>query len=246
MRYAPALELQRALHEQVVQGRHDRQAAEPSAAPDGGGLPWPLLLVEHSPSVITISRRAGARDHLTATPELLAKLGVEVAETDRGGDITWHGPGQLVAYPIVDIQALGIGIHAYIRALEEAIIRTCAAFGVAAHREPGATGVWCGTPGPAARKVAAIGVRVSRWVTMHGLALNVQPDLSQFGLIVPCGLHDRAVTSMRRELGDACPSMELAKKTLAEALDGALGEASAAARAGATRPSGPAPSSLPR
>jgi len=224
MRYADALALQRELHAQVVQ--------------QGAAGPWPLLLVEHSPPVITVSRRAGSRDHLTATPERLAELGVEVAETDRGGDITWHGPGQLVAYPIVHLQALGLGIHGYIRALEDAAMRVCATYGLHTHREEGATGVWCGAPGPASRKVCAIGVRVSRWVTMHGLALNVCPDLSHFELIVPCGLHGRPVTSLQRELGPRCPTMGDARSALAEALDSALGEASQAAMAArsATRP----------
>lgn len=212
MAYAAALEMQRAEHQRVV---------------DAGVVPgpWPLLLVEHLPPVITVSRRAGSREHLIASEELLAARGVQVCETDRGGDITWHGPGQLVAYPIVNLQALGLGIHAYIRALEVAAIRTCAQFGLTCHQEPGVTGVWCGAPGAGARKVCAIGVRVSRWVTMHGLALNVAPDLSYFDLIVPCGLHDRQVTSLQRECGARCPSMHAAKSALAEALSGALGEA---------------------
>jgi lipoate-protein ligase B len=226
MPYGPALDLQRSVHAGVVEARQRGDARGP----------WPLLLVEHAPPVITVSRRAGAREHLLATPETLERLGVQVAETDRGGDITWHGPGQVVAYPIVDLQALGLGIHAYIRALEEAAIRTCARFGVAAHREEGATGVWCGGAGPGARKICAIGVRVSRWVAMHGLALNVRPDLAHFGLIVPCGLHGRAVTSLEREAPAACPDMATARAALAEALDAALAEAAA------TRPSGPVPS----
>jgi lipoyl(octanoyl) transferase len=132
-----------------------------------------------------------------------------------------------VAYPIVDLQRLGLGIHAYIRAVEDAIIGTCGALGIPAHREEGATGVWTGEPGPGARKVAAIGVRVSRWVTMHGLALNVAPDLRQFGLIVPCGLHGRAVTSVADELGrrgaeGRVPGMDEAKAVLAARLAAAL------------------------
>jgi len=216
--YAEALALQRARHAVVVAGR-------------SAGAPFPLLILEHDPPVVTVTRRVGAREHLVATPESLARAGVEVHETDRGGDITYHGPGQLVAYPIVDLQRLGIGIHAYIRALEEAIIRSCAHFGVPCHREEGATGVWAGDPGPRARKIAAIGVRVSRWVTMHGLALNVAPQMEHFALIVPCGLHDRALTSLRQELGEGAPAMDAVKKSLAEQLMRALGEASAAAAA---------------
>ncbi len=206
--YSAALEVQRREHAHMVETRPVRG-------------PWPLLLVEHSPPVITVSRRAGARANLTATEQTLARLGVQVCETDRGGDITWHGPGQLVAYPIVDLQRLGLGIHAYIRALERAAMSACAQWGLACHVEPGVTGVWCGEP---SRKICAIGVRVSRWVTMHGLALNVRPDLSHFDLIVPCGLHGRQVTSVWRELGDQGPSMEEAKTTLAKALDRELGQ----------------------
>lgn len=230
MAYGPALELQRAVHAGVVEARGRGQTHGP----------WPLLLVEHAPPVITVSRRAGALANLVASPETLARMGVEVAETDRGGDITWHGPGQLVAYPIVDLQALGLGIHAYIRVLEDAAIRTCAGFGVEAHREPGATGVWCGAEGTAARKICAIGVRVSRWVAMHGLALNVRPDLAHFDLIVPCGLHGRAVTSLEREAPSQVPDMEAARRAMAVALEAALSDA--VASAAATRPSGQVPS----
>ena len=223
MPYAAALAVQRDRHEAMVAAR----AESP---------PHRILLVEHDPPVVTVTRRQGARDHVLASPEQLARAGVELHETDRGGDVTWHGPGQLVAYPIVDLQRLGIGIHAYIRALEEAIIGTCGAWGVEAHREEGATGVWTGGPGAGARKVAAIGVRVSRWVTMHGLALNVCPDLAQFGLIVPCGLHGRPVTSIaaeRARRGDAMvPGMDDARRELVPRLVASL-----------TRPSATVPSS---
>lgn len=219
MGYEAALEVQRQAHARAVEAG----ASAPAMT---------LLLVEHVPPVITVSRRPEARAHLTATPEQLAAMGVEVCQTDRGGDITWHGPGQLVAYPIVHLQGLGLGVHTYIRALEEAAIQTCAAFGVPAHREASATGVWCGPQGASARKICAIGVRVSRWVTMHGLALNVAPDMRHWGLIVPCGLVGRPVTSLALERPDAPPSMAEAKTELARALQAAL-----------TRPSGSAPSS---
>lgn len=207
MEYGQALELQRVHHQRVVDAKH---------APG----PWPLLLVEHVPPVITVSRRPGAREHLTASPETLERMGVQVSETDRGGDITWHGPGQLVAYPIVDLHVLRLGIHAYIRTLERAVVDACHTWGVECHTEQGVTGVWCGAP---ARKICAIGVRVSRWATMHGLALNVRPDLAHFGLIVPCGLHGRTATSLHEVLGDRCPSMDEAKRVLAQALDEAIG-----------------------
>jgi len=221
MPYGLALEAQRAVHARVLAGR------------DTAG-PHVVLVVEH-PATVTVTKRPDAPAHVLASAEALAAAGVERCETDRGGDVTYHGPGQAVIYPIVDLQRLGIGIHAYIRALEEAAIRTCAAFGVAAHREPGATGVWAGDPSAGAagtRKIAAIGVRVSRGVSMHGLALNVRPDLAHFGLIVPCGLHGRQVTSLERELGPRCPPFGEAAGRLASEACSAL----AAAARPVTRP----------
>ncbi len=197
-----------------------------------------LLLLEHDP-VITVSRRPDARKHLLATPELLATHGVTVAETDRGGDITYHGPGQLVGYPIIDLKRVGgqagLGLHDYMRLLERAVIATCGAFGVRAHRDVCATGVWVGGGEEQAAdacadgetnaggigggaKICAMGVRVKRWVTMHGLALNVTTNLEHFSLIVPCGLAGRPVTSLERELGDESPSMDAVKAGLAEEL----------------------------
>ncbi len=182
-----------------------------------------ILFVEHVPPVITVSRRPGAAAHLLATPTQLAAYGVVVEETDRGGDITYHGPGQLVAYPIIDLASLGLGLHDYMRLLEQAVIDTCAAFGVAAHRDCGATGVWVGES-PAA-KVCALGVRVKRWITMHGLALNVTTNLEHFGLIVPCGLAGRPVTSLQRLLGPACPTMDRVAGELESQLRSVLGAA---------------------
>jgi len=170
-----------------------------------------LLLLEHDPPVVTITKRPGAADHLIATEEQLALAGVEVCKTDRGGDITYHGPGQLVAYPILDLNMLGLNLHAYMRFLEEIVIAVCSSFGVEAQRDTGATGVWVGDA-----KICALGVRVRRWVTTHGLALNVSTNLDHFGLIVPCGLAGRPVTSLSRELGDRCPTMPEVKHRLAE------------------------------
>jgi lipoate-protein ligase B len=213
--YGAALELQRAHHAEVLAGRAGETAHR-------------VLLVEHPPT-ITVTRRPDAAEHVLAGAEALAAAGVERCETDRGGDVTYHGPGQAVVYPIVDLQRLGLGIHAYIRALEEAAIAACGAWGLECGREQGATGVWTSpAAGRPARKVAAIGVRVSRGVTMHGMALNVAPDLSHFALIVPCGLHGRDVTSMRAELGDACPSPAEAGRRLAEEVVRAVLAASAA------------------
>jgi lipoyl(octanoyl) transferase len=215
VRYGPALEAQRAHHAEVLAGREARCAHR-------------VLLVEHPPT-ITVTRRPDAAAHVLAGADALAAAGVERCETDRGGDVTYHGPGQAVVYPIVDLQRLRLGIHAYIRALEQAAIDTCAAWGLACGREEGATGVWTrAVRGRPARKVAAIGVRVSRGVTMHGMALNVAPDLSHFSLIVPCGLHGREVTSMRAELGEACPSPDEAGGRLADAVVRAVLAASAA------------------
>jgi lipoyl(octanoyl) transferase len=199
--YDEALAVQRALHDRVV------------AARDGGPAePMHLLVLEHD-AVITVSRRPGAAANLLATPDMLSRAGVAVRETDRGGDITYHGPGQLVAYAIFDLNRLGIGIHGHMRLLEEIVLGTLAAFGITGERDAGATGVWVG-PAPL-RKICALGVRASRYVTMHGLALNVAPDLAHFNLIVPCGLAGRPVTSMAAELGASCPGFGAVRDELA-------------------------------
>ena len=160
-----------------------------------------LLLLEH-PAVITLGVRTRSdRSHVLATPEALAARGVGVYETGRGGDVTYHGPGQLVGYPIIDLKPDRCDVHRYVRDLEEGLIRAVAEFGISAARVPGLTGIWVGDA-----KLAAIGVRISRWVTSHGFALNVNTDLSNFQLIVPCGITDKDVTSMERLLGH---SMEM-------------------------------------
>jgi lipoyl(octanoyl) transferase len=159
-----------------------------------------------------------------ASTAQLDRLGVEVAPTDRGGDITYHGPGQLVAYPILDLNLLGLRLHEYMRTLEEAVIGVCAGFGVDAIRDTSATGVWIPDErGAPSRKIGAMGVRVKRWVSMHGLALNVSTDLTHFDLIVPCGLPGRPVTSLARELGDGAPSMAQVKSSLVAHLDRVFG-----------------------
>ena len=186
-----------------------------SAAPEIGRI----LFVEHDP-VITISRRPGARNHLLASPETLARLGVRLAETDRGGDITYHGPGQLVVYPILDLNALNLGLHAYMRLLESAVIDACAHWGIPGQRDPSATGVWVDRAGTTS-KIAAMGVRVQKWVSMHGLAINIDPDMSHFNLIVPCGLAGRTVTSARAELTGSDrppPTMDEARRVLEQHL----------------------------
>lgn len=190
-------------------------ASRDSAAPILGVI----LLVEHDP-VITVSRRAGAEANVIATSDALRVAGVDVQSTDRGGDVTYHGPGQLVAYPIVDLNAHGLRIIDYIRLLEGAIVDTLSKLGVKARTDPAATGVWtaAGAHAQPDAKIAAIGVRVRQWVSMHGLSLNVDPDMRHFNLIVPCGLHGRAVTSLRQVLGERCPSLGDIKPILAGAL----------------------------
>ena len=158
-----------------------------------GSLPDVLVLMEH-PHTYTLGRRGKGSDVLVGE-ETLERLGVGVFRVDRGGEVTYHGPGQVVGYPIVDLRPMG-GPVRYVRALEELLIDTLGEFGLDAGREPGLTGVWVGR-----EKIAAIGIRVSRGITTHGFALNVNPDLSYFGHIVPCGIHDRGVTSMERLLG---------------------------------------------
>lgn len=170
-----------------------------------------LLLLEHTP-VITLGRNAKAAN-IIAAPELLARRRVEVFESDRGGDVTFHGPGQLVVYPIFDLRAFPsseenrktLGAIEYVRRLEEVLIRTCGSFKIPTKRIPGLTGVW--TEGADESKIAALGVHISRGVTSHGLALNVTTDLSFFNLIIPCGITSKPVTSMAKELGQV-PSME--------------------------------------
>jgi len=177
--YKPTLELQQRLVAKV-QARSD---------------PSHLLLVEHDPPVITLGRRGGTR-HVLADPERLAAAGVEIVKVSRGGDVTWHGPGQLVAYPILRLDTRRLTLRAYVQRLEQAVIDTLARLGIAAGRRDGLVGVWVGR-----EKIAAIGVAVSRWVTYHGFALNVATDLSHFALIVPCGLAGKAVTSLSKCLG---------------------------------------------
>ncbi len=201
------------------------------AARDAGRpVPGTVILVEHDP-VITVSNRPSARDNLLATPEMLARAGVSVARTDRGGDITYHGPGQLVVYLILDLNLLNLGLHEYMRLLESAVIDACAAFGVGADREEKATGVWVTLPANGGvAKVAAMGVRVKRWVSMHGLALNVTTNLEHFDLINPCGL-GRPVTSLSRLLGEACPGMAEVKRVLSTNLERRIEAAFASAAA---------------
>ena len=185
----------------IIQRKIDRR--DTADEEDLASFPLPtsrLLFVEH-PHVLTLGK-SGDANNVLVNPARLAELGVDYFPINRGGDITYHGPGQLVAYPIIDLDQFFTDIHKYLRALEEAVIRTCAELKIEAGRIEGLTGVWVGVEnGKAARKICAFGVKSSRWVTMHGLALNVDSDLNFFDLIVPCGITDRGVTSISKELG---------------------------------------------
>lgn len=169
---------------------------ETAAAVRAGTAPETLFLLEHPP-VVTMGRRATA-DHVLLPPETLAARGVELVETDRGGDVTFHGPGQVVGYPILDLRRRGLGPHTYLRFLEATLTGVLATYGIEAFRDPEHTGVWTSQG-----KIAAMGIRVSGGVSLHGFALNANTDLSWFGLIVPCGIRGRAVASMDRILGRA-------------------------------------------
>ena len=181
--YGDGLELQRTLVEERRAGR----------------IPDLLLLLQH-PQVITLGVRRESRSHIVADDARLAELGIAVHDTGRGGDVTYHGPGQIVAYPIMDLRPDRCDVHRYVRDLEEVMIRVCADHGVRAGRVPGLTGAWVG-----ADKIGAIGVRISRWITSHGFAFNVDTDLSRFHLIVPCGITDRGITSLARVAGRDVP-----------------------------------------
>lgn len=181
-----------------------------------GEIPDTLFLVEH-PHVITLGSSSHP-EHVLVDADERARRGIELFDTGRGGDVTYHGPGQLVAYPILDLKPDRKDLHAYLRDLEGVVIDVVTSYGVAAERSEGQTGVW--TPGG---KIAAIGVRVSSgWITSHGLALNVRTDLSYFGTIVPCGIADREVTSLERELGREVP-MDDVRGALVDAFCGRFG-----------------------
>ena len=196
--YADGLEIQKTLVEQ-------RKA---------GAIPDQLLLLEHPP-VITLGVKArNDRSHIVASSVALEAEGVDVFETGRGGDVTYHGPGQLVGYPILDLKPDRCDVHRYVRDLEEVMIRMAAAFGIAAGRIEGLTGAWVGQ-----EKLAAIGVRIARWVTSHGFAFNVNTTLEHFNFIVPCGISDKGVTSLERLLGQPVSMDEVAEVCIQEFRD---------------------------
>lgn len=169
-----------------------------------------LLFVEH-PHVYTLGK-SGDLSNLLLNEKQLAAKGATFYKSNRGGDITYHGPGQIVGYPIFDLENFFTDIHKYLRYLEEAIILTLKEYGLNAERSKGETGVWFDTETPFARKICALGVRCSRWVSMHGFALNVNVDLGYFDHIIPCGIKGKAVTSMEAELGRKIPETEVKQK----------------------------------
>ena len=196
--YGEALQLQRELVEERRAGR----------------VPDLLLLLQH-PAVITLGVKGdGGRSNVLATAERLMELGIDVSETGRGGDVTYHGPGQIVGYPILDLKPDRCDVHRYVRDLEEVMIRVCADYGVHAGRISGLTGAWIGD-----EKVGAIGVRISRWITSHGFAFNVTTDLADFQLIVPCGIVDHGVTSLEKATGRSLSLSEVEARVITRFAD---------------------------
>ncbi len=196
--YRPTWALQKAIKERLVQAKRAQEV-----------LPHILLLLEHPP-VFTLGK-SGNASHLMLEQGALGAIGAEFHRIDRGGDITFHGPGQLVGYFLLDLNRIFRDLHRYMRALEEIVIRTLADYCVAASRIQGRTGVWVGNPG-CERKICALGIRSSRWVTMHGIAFNLNTDLSFYRHIVPCGIADRGVTSLAQELGHPCDEDEVRRR----------------------------------
>lgn len=206
MDYKECWDLQQSLFDASVARKSAGSSPVPGIGnnPDNAGT---ILLVEHPP-VYTLGK-SGHAENLLVAREALEAMGARFFHIDRGGDITFHGPGQLVCYPILDLERIGIGLREYIDTLEEAVIRTVAEYGIAAGRIAGASGVWIDPEGRRPRKICAIGVRSSRFITMHGFALNVSTDLRYFGYINPCGFSDREATSIRRETGREVPMQEV-------------------------------------
>jgi lipoyl(octanoyl) transferase len=208
--YAPTWDLQKQVQARLIAAKRQ----DPPAA-----VPHVVLLVEHPP-VYTLGK-SGDASNLLLSKERLAARGARFFHVDRGGDITFHGPGQLVGYPVLDLDRFFTDIHRYMRLLEEILIRTCAAYGVQAGRVAGRTGVWIGpdAAGPE-RKIAALGIRCSRWVTMHGFAFNLNTDLSFFDHIIPCGITDRGVTSLAREQGRPVDEADVRARLIRHFVDG--------------------------
>ena len=210
--YAEALAMQRAL---VEERRADR-------------IPDLLLLLQHPPVITLGVKGDGGRSNIVATQEHLAALGIDVSETGRGGDVTYHGPGQIVGYPILDLRPDRCDVHRYVRDVEDVMIRVCADYGVTAGRIKGKTGAWIGD-----EKIGAIGVRISRWITSHGFAFNVSTDLDHFKLIVPCGISDGGVTSLEQIAGRRIPIAEVENALVSQVCEVLARDEAVTARQGA-------------
>lgn len=203
--YREAWDIQLHAHERVLAGAEEE-----------------VLFVQHPP-VITFGRRAeDSAKHLVASRDLLSNMGVEVVESDRGGDITFHGPGQLVCYPIIHLARHRLSVGGYVKMLEHMVIRALKSFNISTHLEPEAIGVWTDTTPP--KKICALGVRIKRGVSLHGIALNVTTDLRYFNLIVPCGLNGRPVTSISEILGEQTPPMNIVQAAIRSALVASIEE----------------------
>ena len=226
MGYSECWDLQRSLFDRALNAKRNggakeggEEAAQSAAsvaedkANDLGAYEagW-LLLVEHNP-VYTLGK-SGKSENMLVSEEYLRSIGTEFFHIDRGGDITFHGPGQVVGYPILDLEQVGIGLREYIDSIEGAVIELCAEYGIVAGRVEGASGVWLDGGTSRARKICAIGVKSSRYVTMHGFALNVNTDLRYFNHINPCGFADRGVTSLQKELGREVSMEEVKEKVI--------------------------------
>ena len=226
MGYSECWDLQRSLFDRALNAKRNggakeggEEAAQSAAsvaedkANDLGAYEagW-LLLVEHNP-VYTLGK-SGKSENMLVSEEYLRSIGAEFFHIDRGGDITFHGPGQVVGYPILDLEQVGIGLREYIDSIEGAVIDLCAEYGIVAGRVEGASGVWLDGGTTRARKICAIGVKSSRYVTMHGFALNVNTDLRYFNHINPCGFADRGVTSLQKELGREVSMEEVKEKVI--------------------------------
>lgn len=213
-KYKPTWDYQEEIFDAIVQLKSaNRKLPEEERTPTQD-----RLIFVHHPHVYTLGK-SGKVEHLLISEERMAEEGIDWFKINRGGDITYHGPGQLVGYPIFDLDEHFTDIHKYLRYLEEAIIRTLAEYGIEGDRSPGETGVWLDVGTPRARKICALGVRASRWVTMHGFAFNVETDMKYFDNIVPCGIADKAVASLHLELGyspDMNKVKEQVKKHLAD------------------------------
>lgn len=207
--YQKAWDLQESIFDKVVEHKlAQRNAEQPQANTHH------LLFCEHNP-VFTLGK-SGSMQNLLLSEKALENKGIDFYKINRGGDITFHGPGQIVGYPILDLDEFFTDIHKYMRCLEEVIIRTIAEYGIQGERLKGSTGVWLDVDSPSkVRKICALGVRASRWVTMHGWAFNVNTDLEYFKFIIPCGINDKAVTSLQKEVGEKLDINEVKEKVKA-------------------------------